>query len=108
MTLIDARNPRRACKAYVWIERGFESTWVREVVCQVLQRPLHTAGDEIEYKAPSFATKRAEHCLAGSWSGHTQFGMPHLASDDGLHEEAEHREHGETAVLELLHLRKHR
>ena len=30
----------------------------------------------------------------------------HLASDNSLHEEAEHREHGKTAVLELLDLRK--
>ena len=28
----------------------------------------------------------------------------HLAGDDGLHEKAEHGEHGEAAVLELLHL----
>jgi len=27
-----------------------------------------------------------------------------LASDDGLHEEAEDRNHGKAAVLELLHL----
>jgi hypothetical protein len=27
-----------------------------------------------------------------------------LAGDDGLHEEPEHGEHGEAAVLELLHL----
>ncbi len=27
-----------------------------------------------------------------------------LAGDDGLHEEAEHREHGQAAVLDLLHL----
>ena len=28
----------------------------------------------------------------------------HLAGDDGLHEEAEHGEHGQAAVLDLLHL----
>ncbi len=28
----------------------------------------------------------------------------HLARDDGLHEEAQHGEHGQAAVLDLLHL----
>ncbi len=28
----------------------------------------------------------------------------YLAGDDGLHEEAEHGEHSQTAVLDLLHL----
>ncbi len=28
----------------------------------------------------------------------------HLAGNDGLHEESEHGEHGEAAVLDLLHL----
>ena len=30
-----------------------------------------------------------------------------LAGDDGLHEESEHGEHSQTAVLDLLGLRKH-
>ena len=30
-----------------------------------------------------------------------------LASDNGLHEEAEHGEHGQAAVLDLLHLHSH-
>ena len=30
-----------------------------------------------------------------------------LSSDNGLHEEAEHGEHSQTAVLDLLHLHRH-
>ncbi len=33
--------------------------------------------------------------------------QPHLAGDNGLHEESEHGEHSQTAVLDLLDLRTH-
>jgi hypothetical protein len=88
------------------VDEAVDAGRVRQVVLQVLERALRSAWEPQRRtltRALLFL-KRKHHSDEAGMARGAWLACAHLAGDDGLHEESEHGEHGEAAVLDLLHL----
>ena len=92
------------------VVEGVDCAGVGEVVVQVLDRALQAQKRKQNFNPAKQQTDvqetRNETIPTSVEQRNRNQTLAHLAGDDSLHVEAEHGEHSEAAVLQLLHLQE--